>query len=85
MPKVWKLMWADARAVIYFHIPLPAKLHGPCGGPCEHLICAGMRQIAASDCPICFHPIGFERNFYRQWDGRFVHASCADDQSQGDY
>jgi hypothetical protein len=61
----------------------PGTVAGPCNGPCSHRDCAETRRMADANCVICLHPIGFNRRFYILGEGP-VHASCLEEQSQGD-
>lgn len=63
----------------------PGSEFGPCltqDKPCcTHIDCAQLRAQAESLCTICSKPVGYERQFYGNYDnyeplGTFVHAVC---------
>ena len=64
-------------------ISAPGTEYGPCAEPCQHMDCASARGIAESACVICGVAIGYERRFYREDGGGFVHAVCAEDEADG--
>lgn len=56
--------------------PRPGTKYGACKGECAHTDCAATRREAASSCPDCGTPIGYDRLFYSRGNGVFVHATC---------
>jgi len=52
----------------YGHLPSPGTKYGPCTGACEHRDCALTRSQAASACPHCGKPIGYDVAFYSTHD-----------------
>jgi len=69
----------------------PGTQFGPCehvdGGTCSHIDCAQTRSDAASECPLCSQPIGYETAFYQfRWTSpggvpfeALGHAVCVED------
>ena len=45
--------------------------------------CAALRRMAASNCPLCLEPIGYERRYYEHALG-LAHAPCVEKQYEGD-
>lgn len=43
----------------------PGEPYGPCADDCRHHDCALTRKMAASLCPRCEKPIGYDVRFYR--------------------
>ena len=57
-------------------LPAPGTEYGPCVGDCSHRDCAKTRKDAASVCPLCEEPIGYETPYYVDDDKSLVHARC---------
>lgn len=65
----------------------PGTSYGPCLDECKHTDCAETRAMAATECYLCNHPIGYERGFFRhpwtdaegQQQRELVHADCYQD------
>ncbi len=61
-------------------LPPPGSEYGPCEDQtCKHIDCAETRRMAASVCRFCKQIVGYERGFYCEQDGSFVHSSCLED------
>jgi hypothetical protein len=71
-------------------IPKPGSKYGPCMSACRHCDCKQYRKDAATICPLCKKPIGYDTSFY---DDRgsisiddflraLVHAECSEIFSQ---
>lgn len=60
----------------------PGTAYGPCQPDCAHTDCAQLRTIATTSCPLCGHPIGYDRPFYNEADLGFVHALCLETQEE---
>ena len=70
-------------------IAKPGSRNGPClpdpdssvdyfgdATMCSHVDCKANRTAAASLCPVCLKPIGYETRFYRSGASGYVHATC---------
>lgn len=62
--------------------PCPIQTYGPHLGGCEHTDCALTRQMAATACPLCGEPIGYDTRYYASGQHGLVHASCAEDAAE---
>ena len=62
-------------------IAAPGTEFGPCAEPCEHTDCAATRRTAEALCNICGEPIGYDRRYYSDDPGGYVHALCAEEQA----
>ena len=65
----------------------PGTKFGPCEHACHHSDCAETRRMAASECRICHHAIGYGRRFYHDYvvgtnprTRLYVHAACREDE-----
>jgi hypothetical protein len=56
-------------------LPAPGTKHGPCMEACQHRDCQLTREDAAEICIICGEPIGYNRRFYQEEQGK-VHSLC---------
>lgn len=57
-------------------LPKPGTKYGPCRKLCLHRDCNSIKLDARAKCHICSKPIGYNVRFYREDDGRLVHALC---------
>lgn len=61
----------------------PGHANGPCPGPCTHLGCQQLREMASQNCEVCGTPIGYECNFYEIANGSYAHALCYELKASG--
>lgn len=59
-------------------LPAPGTPLGPCLLECSHTDCWQTRLDAASICPECGQPIGYETRMYSE-KGQLVHATCLEE------
>ena len=61
-------------------LPQPGTKYGPCQDEsCRHRDCAATRTMAAAICRFCNQTIGYDKLFYQEQDGSFVHALCLEE------
>jgi len=58
----------------------PGTQYGPCIDEiCGHTDCKATRDMAAAICPLCGHPIGYDRRFYKTDNYGLVHDLCLEE------
>ncbi len=65
-------------------IPSPGKPGGPHDFICGHGACSEKYQIAGTTCANCKRPIGFDREFNRDANGKLQHVICPGEEKAGD-